>query len=274
MSLKNFIWRTLSVSLLSCIFASGSANAAMSSASLAKTTQEQSNGISYWMDSTFSNKKIHILQIDLTNPKISLRASMNNERGMTPTEFAAKSGALAVINGDFFDANKKPIGLAIGEGQIWPGTADTKEWSFLACDEDNDCFIEPYNKVSAPNPNWTTVVGGWQILLDPDFEWKNENDLECADFCVTQHPRTVIGLNDDRTTLWLVVVEGRQGSLTGLSLANTTRVMKQLGATWALNLDGGGSSGLVIDGKLVNGRPFNEPFERRVSNCLGVVRRP
>ncbi|NBW81860.1 phosphodiester glycosidase family protein [bacterium] len=274
MSMKNFIWRTLSASLLSCIFATGPATAATSSALKTKTAHEQSNGISYWMDWTFSNKKIHVLEIDLTNPKISLRASTNNERGMTPSEFSAKSGALAVINGDFFDGNKKPVGLAVGQGQVWPGTADTKEWSFLACDDDNDCFIEPYNKVSQANPNWTSVVGGWQLLLDPNFEWEDANDRECGEFCTTLHPRTVIGLSEDRTTLWWVVVEGRQGNLTGLTLASTTRLMKQLGATWALNLDGGGSSGLVLNGRLMNGRPFNEPFERRVANCLAVVGKP
>lgn len=226
------------------------------------------------MDSTFSNKKIHVLEIDLTNPKISLRASTNNERGMTPSDFATKSGAIAAINGDFFDGNKTPIGLAVGKGQAWPGTADTKEWSFLACSDTNDCFIDAYNKVSPRNPEWTTVVGGWQILLDPEFEWKKGNDIECGEFCTTQHPRTVIGLNEERTRLWWVIVEGRQGNLTGLSLADTTRVMRELGATWALNLDGGGSSGLVLNGRLMNGRPFNEPFERRVANCLGVINRP
>jgi exopolysaccharide biosynthesis protein len=67
------------------------------------------------------------------------------------------------------------------------------------------------------------------------------------------------------------MVEGRQGSLTGLTLSDTTRVFKRLGAEWALNLDGGGSSGMILNGRRINGRPLNEPMERRVANCLGVL---
>jgi hypothetical protein len=48
--------------------------------------------------------------------------------------------------------------------------------------------------------------------------------------------------------------------------------MAELGAAWAINLDGGGSSAMVVDGVRVSGRPTNEPNERRVANHLAVVR--
>jgi exopolysaccharide biosynthesis protein len=190
---------------------------------------------------------------------------------MTPSEFSRKTGAIAVINGDFFDAAQRTIGLAVGLGKAWPGTADTKEWSFLACSDNNDCQIDPYNSVSAFKESWTSVVGGWQILLDPNFEWTSAFDSQCGPFCTTEHPRTAIGLNAERTVMWWVMVEGRQGRLTGLTLSDTTKIFKRLGAEWALNLDGGGSSGLIFNGTRVNGRPSSEPQERRVANCLAVI---
>jgi len=230
-----------------------------------------SNGLSYWLDKTFANKRIHVLKIDLNHPQVHMRASTSNERGLTPSEFAASSGAVAVINGDFFDGTKQPVGLAVGLGQLWPKSADTKDWSFLACTLSNDCIVDPYNHVTPLKPEWTTVVGGWQVLLDPGFEWTRDDDANCGEFCKTEHPRTVVGLSADRNTMWWVVVEGRQGSLTGLSLFDLTKVMLNLGAEYALNLDGGGSTGLILNGKRVNGRPFNEPAERRVANCLGIT---
>lgn len=230
-----------------------------------------SAGVTYSVDNTFSNKRVHVIKVDLSNPQVKLRSSTAVERGLTPSEFGKKTGVVAAINGDFFDGLLQPIGLAAGVGELWPKSADTKEWSFLACTEKNDCFIENYNQVTPWRADWKTVVGGWQILRDPGFEWTTAYDTSCGDFCTISHPRTALGLSADRKTMWWVMVEGRQGSLTGLTLADTTRIFKRLGAEWALNLDGGGSSGLVLNGKRVNGRPLNEPMERRVANCLGVL---
>lgn len=274
MVLAKFFARTRSAISLVCAAACLQAFAAEPVAQTNSVKQELNNGITYWLDTTFSNKKVHIVQIDLTNPKVKFRASASQERGMTPSEFAAKTGAIAVINGDFFDAAQRTIGLAAGLGSVWPNTADTKEWSFLACADNNSCFIDPYKTVTPHQPAWTSVVGGWQLLIDPDFEWSKAEDSECGDFCLVEHPRTAVGLNSDRSKMWWVMVEGRQGPLTGLSLANTTRIFKKLGATWALNMDGGGSSGLILNGRRINGRPFNEPQERRVANCLAVISRP
>jgi len=270
----NILAKTLRAAIIFCIFGSTTTLAASNHDTSIHATAEPEDGISYWMDTTFPYKKVHVLRIDLTHPNIMLRSSKSSERGLTPSEFASKTDAIAVINGDFFDAAQKTIGLAIGQGEVWPGSADTKEWSFLACDSRNDCLIDPYNTVSSAKTNWTSVVGGWQILLDPNFEWTAQNDTQCGAFCTTEHPRTALGLSSDRKLMWWVVVEGRQAQLSGLSLSHLTRIFRKLGAEWALNLDGGGSSGLILDGRRITGRPANEPQERRVANCLAIVRRP
>lgn len=230
-----------------------------------------SDGITYFLDNTYGNKRVHVLKIKLTHPSVKLRGSTAAEKGLTPSEFSKKTGAVAAINGDFFDGMLQPIGLAVGAGQVWPKSSDTQEWSFLACTENNDCIIEEHNQVTPWSKEWSTVVGGWQILLDPNFEWTSAYDNSCGDFCKIPHPRTAVGLSADRKILWWVMVEGRQGALTGLTLSETTHVLKKLGARWALNLDGGGSSGLILNGKRMNGRPLNEPMERRVANCLGIL---
>lgn len=258
-----------------CVLAFWNASAHAQLASLpSNLSSEDTSGVNYFLDTTYENKRVHIVQINLSHPQVRLRASSAQERGMTPTEFSAKTAAVAVINGDFFDGNLNPVGLAAGDGAKWPQSADTESWSFLACDDKNNCIIDDYQRVTAWKREWTNVVGGWQILLDPNFEWTRADDKACGEFCTTEHPRTALGLSADRKTMWWVMVEGRQRNLSGLSLADTTRIFKKLGARWALNLDGGGSSGLLMNGRRMNLRPTNEPLERRVANCLAVVRPP
>lgn len=65
-----------------------------------------------------------------------------------------------------------------------------------------------------------------------------------ADRHLVRHPRTVIGW-DRAGTIWLVVVDGRQVTSRGIGLADVAAQLRALGATEAVNLDGGGSSTLV-----------------------------
>lgn len=265
--------QTISICLVALLSATASieAKADWTSTTIPNPGHNNNSGVDYFLDYSLPNKRIHIVSVDLSNPRIKVRASTAEERGMTPSAFSQKTGAKVVINADFFDGNLQPIGLAAGLGRVWPKSADTKEWSFLACSKANDCQIEDYNRVTSWKNEWQSVVGGWQILLDPGFEWTSSYDYQCGAFCTVEHPRTALGLSADRKTMWLVVVEGRQGSLTGLSLSDTTGVLKRLGAEWALNLDGGGSSSMVIDGQRVSRRPHNEPLERSVANCLAII---
>ena len=86
-----------------------------------------------------------------------------------------------------------------------------------------------------------------------------------------RHPRTALGWTADGRLL-LVVVDGRQAPYSdGMSLDELTWLFQRLGATDALNLDGGGSTAMVIEGQLVN-RPSDPQGERAVGNALALVR--
>jgi hypothetical protein len=64
-----------------------------------------------------------------------------------------------------------------------------------------------------------------------------------------RHPRTALGVNRDGTRLWIVVVDGRQpGYSEGMTEVELAETLKSLGASDALNLDGGGSSMMVLRG--------------------------
>ncbi len=82
------------------------------------------------------------------------------------------------------------------------------------------------------------------------------------------HPRTAAGITVDGSLL-LVVVDGRQSLSRGVNLSDLAGIMLDLGAVNALNLDGGGSSSFVVNGKLLN-RPAGETTEREVVSAISV----
>ncbi len=87
-------------------------------------------------------------------------------------------------------------------------------------------------------------------------------------FVAGRQPRTLAGVRADGTLL-LVTVDGRlPGWSAGMTLPEAARLMRSLGARDALNLDGGGSSTMVVRGEVVN-RPADR-VERRVSDGLLV----
>jgi len=231
-------------------------------------------GIRYLHRSTSEPKEIHALVVDLTWSGLRVRATKPDEKGLTPGAFAQRVGAVAAVNGDFFDGTLKPIGLAVGDGIAWSGSADTDSWSFLACGRTAVCEIDMSGKTIAKKAEWTEVVGGNLVILNQGKLRTTAEDQQCGSFCTTAHPRTAAGLSADGNTLYLVMVEGRRTPVLGMTLVALSRLMQELGAHNALNLDGGGSSGMILNGKLANQRPSNEPSERKVANHIGILLDP
>lgn len=92
----------------------------------------------------------------------------------------------------------------------------------------------------------------------------------------SRHPRTGVGTTPDGRVL-LVTVDGRQPRYSvGMTLQEFAQLFQVLGADYALNLDGGGSTTLAINGQVVN-RPSdkdadgNYGLERGVSSALVVL---
>lgn len=108
-----------------------------------------------------------------------------------------------------------------------------------------------------------TAIGGGPILVR---RGKVNPDAGQA----VRHPRTAIGYNSK--SIFLVVVDGRQSSLSvGMTMPELAQFMADLGATEALNMDGGGSSELWLGGQVVNSP--SEGHERAVANALVVLSR-
>jgi hypothetical protein len=119
-----------------------------------------------------------------------------------------------------------------------------------------------------------TLLGGWpRLVVDGRSVADSVDRLEGTfpRFSVTRHPRTGVGFSRDSVTLYLMTVDGRSESSSGMSLAEFAALMQSLGVAQGLNLDGGGSTTLVIRGRVVN-QPSDSTGERTVGNALLITR--
>jgi hypothetical protein len=115
-------------------------------------------------------------------------------------------------------------------------------------------------------PRGVDIMGGNPLLLT---ERRVVAPNWCASYFCHRNPRTGIGITG-RGKVLLVTVDGRQPRRSvGMTLAGFARVFKNLGATDAINLDGGGSTTMVIRGRVVN-RPSDHQGERRVGSVILV----
>ena len=121
------------------------------------------------------------------------------------------------------------------------------------------------------------VVSGWNIILSNnnvmDF-FNNEGGLES-----NNHPRTAVGYSADKNYVYFTIVEGRnptQANPTisaGVSTKELAQVMQYLGAANAINLDGGGSSCMVVDKKAVNFLSDPGNVQRAVADGLAIIKK-
>ena len=103
------------------------------------------------------------------------------------------------------------------------------------------------------------VTDGMVHPNDPSFAYG---------WALQQNPRTLAGIDDAGRTL-LVTVGGPQPDQLGLSVPEEARVARALGMREAINLDGGGSTAMSVDGRPVN-HPSDASGERSVGDPIVV----
>ena len=116
------------------------------------------------------------------------------------------------------------------------------------------------------------VVGAGPLLLeDGQVNIRIREENIAPDIAFGRAPRTGAGITADGTVL-LMVVDGRSHSSAGMTLKEFAQYLKRFGAVSAVNFDGGGSSEMVLDGRIMN-RP-SDGSERPVGIGLGIFRKP
>jgi hypothetical protein len=111
--------------------------------------------------------------------------------------------------------------------------------------------------------------GGPRLVQGGRPAGPHDPDVYGPGFAEARHPRTAVGVRADGRAL-LVTVDGRQPELSvGMTIAEMAALLRELGAVEAINMDGGGSTTMVVKGKVVNS-PSDLTGERPVGDALLV----
>ncbi len=134
--------------------------------------------------------------------------------------------------------------------------------SFLLNNLNDDDTIKIVLKLSPALPKIEQLIGGNTWLIQNGNVNQDNGD---------RHPRTAVGFNQDSTQFFMFVVDGRQPGLSvGMSYKELGDYMKSWGVHQGLNLDGGGSSTMVVRGVILNS-PSDIGGERSVANSLLLI---
>jgi len=120
------------------------------------------------------------------------------------------------------------------------------------------------------------LVGGWPVILRDDalmVERSAAQEFTAPSNANVRHPRSLVGFDADTSHLFLVAIDGRSQASVGVTLAEAADLLRGFGITHALNLDGGGSTALWLNGRIVN-TPSDKEGERPVANALLIEARP
>lgn len=227
---------------------------------------------------TGPSQQISAARVDLSDPRIALHASADLpgvERAVNTLQFARAVDATVAINADWSDGSN-PVGLSISGGTMWKSHIRTDavggHWGFFACTVGKVCTLDREQPLDVAwwfadptQPPWrfhhATGANGVVLLRDGVAR------SGCYD--TARNPRSAACVDAAGTTLWLVVVDGRQSGMSGMTCDETRDLLLDLGCWDAVMLDGGGSSTLVVDGEVVNSP--SDGRLRTVSNHIGVI---
>ncbi|MDR1248981.1 MAG: phosphodiester glycosidase family protein [Treponema sp.] len=225
------------------------------------------------------------LRVDLDNPGLEFVVNHGGKDlgvvpGATVSGFVRDYGCIAGINANPFDrVTARPgepltvAGIALSEGLLV--SPPDSHYDALVFYQKGSAAIVSQGSLDEPAlEKVSAAVGGFFILLR---EGALAERLLNQNGNAPRHPRSAAGLSADGRTLYLLAIDGRRPGSVGATEEETGLILQRLGAADGLNLDGGGSTALVLrrsDGTI---RPVNTPIhgmipgkERVVAACLGI----
>jgi hypothetical protein len=122
--------------------------------------------------------------------------------------------------------------------------------------------------------NVRTILGGIGRIVSegkPVEDSLNVGEKTSLIFLKARHPRTFVGFDKDTTKFFICTVDGRQPRSVGMSFREMADFLISIGVWNAMNFDGGGSTTMVVHGKIVN-YPSDKTGERPVANTLQLIR--
>lgn len=219
--------------------------------------------------------QVYIADVYISSAEYFKTALAKNKFGTNISEktstIAKNNGAILAINGDYYGADKK--GYVIKNGTLY---RESVRSDYKYCDlcymYDGSFKIFNEHDISAKdllNSGVYQLFTFGPVLVNDSNITVNEGDE--VGVAMASNPRTAVGIVDKLHYIF-VVSDGRTKESKGLSLIQLATLMKERGCTTAYNLDGGGSSTMYFNGRVVN-KPVNRGSkisEREVSDIVYI----
>ena len=214
---------------------------------------------------------IYVADVVLKDNSLLKTAFANNSYGKNITaktsSISESVKAILSVNGDYYGVQEK--GYVLKNGNIYRNTSSGnedlviyKDGSFEIVNED-DVSLESLVSKGAYN----VLSFGPALIIDGDISISKNEEVGKA---MASNPRTAIGKISDNHYVF-VVSDGRTSDSEGLSLYELASFMKSLGCDIAYNLDGGGSSTMYFNGKVINNTVGGRgESERSVSDIVYI----
>ncbi|MEK7858201.1 MAG: phosphodiester glycosidase family protein [Elusimicrobiota bacterium] len=243
-------------------------------------------GVSYAVWTTTVPVVVHVLAIDLAQKGISFRpvlgrdvVSEGPENKEPILSMARRTGALAMINADYGSkAGSNVEGLSVIDGKIL-FAPDPPGRSSVVIGKDHRVWIGRYSPQRNPELDYAQAVGGGPKIIEKGvFRWEvdDQGGINDEDFKVPEgrwnkrHSMTALCLDQRRFMFWVVVHGEKPAPYFGMTPWELAQVLEKLGCWEAIRLDGGGSSAMVLQGRLVS-TPFEGfPEGRPNGSSLGL----
>ena len=196
---------------------------------------------------------IYVADIQITSAEYLKTAFAQDafEKNITDktSEIARSHSAILAINGDYYGVQEK--GYVLRNGTLYRSTAAHNRED-LVIFEDGSFQIITEGDISAEDllssKARQVLSFGPALLENSSISVTEEEEVGKA---LTSNPRTAIAILDELHYLF-IVSDDRTRESQGLTLYELAEFIQSLGATTAYNLDGGGSSTMYFNGKIIN----------------------
>ncbi|MBC3888387.1 phosphodiester glycosidase family protein [Acetobacterium paludosum] len=213
---------------------------------------------------------IYVADIQVSDASYLKTAFANNTYGRnikaTTSEIAEAQNAIFAINGDYYGF--RDGGYVLRNGVTYRNTARSAgDDDALVIDKDGNLSIVSENQTSMESlsNNWQVLSFGPGLVENGQIVVDNSSEVSQS---MTSNPRTAIGQISALHYI-VIVSDGRTSESAGLSLLQLAQEFQERGCTTAYNLDGGGSSTMYFNGKVVNNPTDGKSTgEREVSDIV------
>lgn len=223
----------------------------------------------------------YVLRVNLKAPGIRFTATPHTGAKETFSEtskdFAQEEHLQAAINAGFFApcCSKTPEaktirGLMISDGVVVAPISSSPNYrDALLITKENHAVIEPVTQRTDLSKIYTAVTGSAEIVQDG----KNTGNVNLLNKAAYGNPRTLVGLSRNGRYLYMVAIDGRKpGYSFGTTNTESATILLALHAWTGLNLDGGGSTTMVLqkNDKVVDVNRPSAGTDRLVAASLGL----